>query len=154
MHNGRRELCAVHRAFCIFTAALCTVLFVACSVPNLDTPECVEARNTVKQFYSLHFDNERRLTPESISMRERFLTPDLSERLRTTAADSGKVDYFTASEAPATTFKIARCETIDATTVDFLVQIFWRDDIETIQKELQVLVKKTGDNWLISKVSG
>lgn len=145
MQNGVLSFCILY----------CALGIAGCRIPSLETPECNEARNVVKQFYSLHFDGERNMTPESLKMRERFLTPELSSKLAAEVAATGasRSDYFTASDVPPKTFKIGNCETPDASHANIQVQVYWKDDIETIQKDVHVSTERSGDNWLIDKVS-
>ena len=46
-------------------------------MPNLEKPECGEAREAVKQFYSFHFDNGMKPLLENLKLREKFLTVEL-----------------------------------------------------------------------------
>jgi hypothetical protein len=148
MHNAERTRHNLLLLLCILHAAVC---ITACSVPNLEKPECTEAREAVKRFYSFHFGNDMRPTAENLKMRERFLTPELAASLDKTPTTA--VDYFTATEQAPKTFKIGKCEARDSTHAEFQVQLYWRDDIETVQKEIHAEAVKTGDAWLINKVS-
>jgi len=117
----------------------------------LEGAECSEARDAVRQFYSFHFGNDMRPSPENLKMRERFLTPELASELK--YAPPSARDYFTATEQAPKTFKIGTCEASDPTHTRFQVQLYWRDDIETVQKEVHAEAVKTGDAWLINKVT-
>ena len=144
MQNWLLVLCIVHCALCI----------AACSMPNLEKPECSEAREAVRQFYSFHFGNDMRPTAESLKQRERFLTPELTASLTKDLSSAAPAkDYFTASDQAPKTFKIGKCEAKDADHADLQVQLYWRDDIETVQKEVHVEAVRTGGSWLINKVS-
>ena len=140
MHNFVRLFCILHFALCI----------CSCSIPNLEKPECTAARDGVKQFYSFHFGNDMHSTLENLKLREKFLTPEL---FRTLSAANDTRDYFTASDDPPKTFKIGKCEAPQPDKADVQVQIYWRDDAKTVQKELHVEAIKTGDSWLVNKVS-
>lgn len=141
MRNVLLLLCIVHFALCI----------TACSIPNLEGAECSEAREAVKHFYSFHFGNDMRPTAENLKMRERFLTPELARQLEN--APQTSKDYFTASDQAPKTFKIGKCDEKDPTHTEFQVQLYWRDDIETVQKEVHAQAVKTVDGWLINKVT-
>ena len=91
-----------------------------------------------------------RPSPENLKLRERFLTPEFYKKL--VAASDTKTDMFTASDDPPKTFKIGKCESADANHAGLQVQIYWRDDAKTVQKEVHVEAVKTGDAWLIDKV--
>ncbi len=143
-----------HRLFHAFLCASVPLWFIlsgACRIPNMTSPQCIEARDAVKEFYSFHFGNDMRPTPENLKLRERFLTPDLAKSLE--IAPPTSTDYFTATDQAPKTFKIGKCESQDATHATLQVQLYWRDDIETVQKEVHAEAVKTGDKWLISKVT-
>jgi hypothetical protein len=135
--------------FCCLLISACGQL--ACSIPSLETPECSAARDGVKQFYSFHFGNDMHPSSENLKARERFLTPDLVKTL--SASGETKIDYFTGAEDPPKTFKIGKCENSQPDKANVQVQIYWRDDARTVQKEVHVEAVKTGDAWLINKVS-
>ena len=135
----------------VLMLSVVSVANLACSVPNLEKPECIEAREAVKQFYSFHFGNDMRPTAENLKMRERFLTPKLVTSLA--SAPFTSKDYFTATDQAPKTFKIGKCEATSAEHADLQVQLYWRDDIETVQKEVDVEAVKSGGTWLINKVN-
>jgi hypothetical protein len=148
MQNRWLVLCIVHCALCI-GCALCTS---SCRIPNMTSPQCIEARDAVKEFYSFHFGNDMRPTPENLRLRERFLTPELATSLKN-APPASTVDYFTETDQAPKTFKIGKCESPDPTHATLQVQLYWRDDIETVQKEVHAEAIKSGDTWLINKVT-
>ncbi len=133
---------------------MCLVLFVlwatGCSVPNLEQPQCTEARGAIKHFYSFHFGNDMHPSPENLKVREGFLTPDLANSLRESREE--KRDYFTASEDFPKAFRIGSCSLESNEKATFQVLLFWRDDTKTEQKEVKVQAVKNGDKWLISNV--
>ena len=141
MQNRWLVLCIVHCALCIG----------ACSIPNLEGAECSAAREAVKHFYSFHFGNDMRPSPENLKLRARFLTPELAASLE--HAPPTSTDYFTATDQAPKTFKIGKCEANDAAHTEFQVQLYWRDDIETVQKEVHAEAVKSGDTWLINRVT-
>jgi hypothetical protein len=147
MHNAKRTMRNLLLKFCILYSAFC---IVGCGVPNLDPPQCVEARTSVKQFYSFHFGNEMRPTPENFKLRERFLTKRFNSML-TTASES-EVDPFTITREFPRTFKIGECNANSPTSVDFQVQLYWRDDEQTVQQEVVAYSVKENDSWLVDSV--
>ena len=140
MHNVLLLFCILNFAFCISS----------CSIPNLEKPECTAARDGVKEFYSFHFGNDMKESPENLKLREKFLTPELYNTLSTLSEEK---DYFTNSALPPKTFKIGKCEAPQSDRADIQVQIYWRDDNRTTQKEVHVQAVKIGDAWLINKVT-
>src|ERR1043166_1296736 len=154
MHTAKCPMHNLLLAFCIVHCALC---IAGCSVPNLEDPQCSEARDSVKRFYSFHFGNDMSPSPENLKARQRFLTDDLYHALR--ESTFGKTDYFTKSDDYPRTFKIGKCtHTPDASNLTMQVQLYWRDDQSTVQKEVEVDVLNRGnvvsdDMWLINKVT-
>ncbi len=131
--------------------ALACLFAAACSMPTLQPQECTDARVTVKQFYSFHFGNEMRPSPENLKLREKFLTPELARELE--AAPPTETDYFTATDHYPKAFKDAGCTLESPDRAIFRVNLFWREDERNVQKELDVETVKRGDQWLINKVS-
>lgn len=133
---------------CCLLLAACSSL--ACSVPNLEKPECTASRNIVKEFYSFHFGNEMKFSPENLKLRERFLTPELTASLRNLQTEK---DVFTTNSADfPKAFRTAACEVISPDKTIFTVVLFWRDDTRSEQKEIKVETAKQDGKWLISKI--
>ncbi len=142
--NRLLQLCIVHCAFII----------AGCSIPSLEKPECTQARDAVKQFYSFHFGNDMHPTAENLKMRQRYLTENFYKKLMVdaTGLPPTKIDYFTFSEEPPKTFKIGKCEAAQPNKANVQVQIYWRDDTKTVQKEVNVEAVNQKDVWLIDDV--
>jgi hypothetical protein len=128
-------------------AALCSI---SCSVPNLEQPECTAARDTVKRFYSFHFGKGLDGTEEMDQARAAFLTPGLRTEL--SAPGGSKRDYFTDTEDPPKAFRVGECKA-QPDNATLQVVLLWRDDSVSRQEEVKVQTVKTGDAWLIDKVS-
>src|SRR6266404_3546674 len=103
MQNSK---CTMHNFLCLFCILHFALCISSCSIPSLESPQCAEARDTVKQFYSFHFANDMHPSPENLKFRERFLTPEFYKTL--VATESTKTDVFTASDDPPKTFKIGK----------------------------------------------
>ena len=127
-----------------------TFVMTGCSLPSLEKPECMQARDAVKQFYSFHFGNDMHPTAENLKARERYLT---SELFGTLSVSAWSRDYFTASDEFPKTFKIGKCEAPQPDKANVQVQLYWRDDTKTVQKEVNVEAVNRNDAWLINKVS-
>jgi len=142
MMNWIAILCILHCALCI----------VGCSVPKLETPQCTEARDAVKRFYSFHFGNDMRASQENLTAREAFLTEGLVNELR---IGEQEVDYFTKTDAYPKAFRVGTCAPATDGEATLQVLLFWRDDNEyrSEQREVHVEAVKTGDKWLINKVT-
>ena len=149
-HRERREKLKLTLFF--FSVISVVVFFVGfgCSIPSLEKPECTQARDAVKQFYSFHFGNDMHPTAENLKARERYLTSDLYKAL---SASAGSKDYFTASDEFPKTFKLGKCELPQSDKANVQVQIYWRDDTKTVQKEVNVETVNQNGSWLINKVT-
>ena len=138
----------IYRLFSISLAL--GMLQISCSVPNLEDPECAQSRVAVKQFYSFHFGNDMRPSPENLKQREKFLTGDLIKTL--SASNETAVDYFTATSDYPKAFRIGTCTIAAAGKADLQIVLFWRDDNRSEQKEVIVQTVRQNDTWLIDKV--
>jgi len=133
--------------FCLLLAAFCSL---SCSLPVLESPECTDSREAVRKFYSFHYANDIAPTPENLKAREKYLTPQLYQKL---LSESLGKDYFTLSETPPKAFRVAACTTIDPGKTELGVHLFWKDDTKTTQNEIEVEAVKQGDGWLVNKVT-
>jgi hypothetical protein len=92
-----------------------------------------------------------RMTPENLKGRQQFLTTELFNSL--SAAGESDTDYFTATDKYPKAFRVGSC-TSDADDKAVLqVVLLWRTDTENDQKEVKVEALKTGDKWLVNKVT-
>lgn len=148
MQNAK---CTVHNLpllFCILHFALC---ISSCSVPNLEKPQCTEARNAVKRFYSLHVGGDMRPSQENLKAREEFLTSDLFQTLA--ASNETAKDYFTATDEYPKAFRVGECSSGSEDAATLQVLLLWRDDTASEQREIKVETVRLGDKWVINKVS-
>jgi hypothetical protein len=136
--------------FCFLSFIFC-LCFAACSVPNLEEPECTQARQTVKELYSYHFGNDMQLTPENLKEHERFLTGEMVNNLQNSAPGR---DPFTLTDDTPKAFRVGGCKTIEQNKrVNFEVLLFWKTDTRSEQREINVEAVKQNDKWLINKIS-
>lgn len=134
----------------IFVWVLATVLG-ACGVPNLESQECTEARISLRVFYSFHFDLGVTEDPvEDLGARRRFLTREFGQTIGDLTASTK--DPFTLSDSLPTTFKLGECSSSGNNAV-FRVQVYWRDDHSTVQKDLYTAMKKVDSGWLLNEIS-
>lgn len=136
---------------CLLSVALCAS---ACSIPNLESASCSEARIAARQFYSFHFGNDMNPTVENLELRARFLTSENLKRSVDALRGGNAADPFTiASEKGLPrTFKIGQCEQVGDDTVDMQVQFYWRDDLSTDQKELHAKMVRRSGSWLVDSI--
>lgn len=133
--------------YCLLLIACCSF---SCSVPNLEAPECIESRNTVKEFYSYHFAHEMKLSPENLKLREKFLSPELVRSLENTQTEN---DVFTTNSTDyPKAFRTAGCEIVSPDKTVFEVVLFWRTDHRSEQKEIKVETIRQDGKWLVSKI--
>jgi hypothetical protein len=138
-------------AFLAAAIAAALSVFSACGVPNLESPACIDARYALRTFYSFHFDvgvsdeHER-----DVEVRKDFLTPQFFQTLM--RREKALNDPFTVSDSLPTTFKIGECSESGG-SARFRVQVYWRDDRATIQKDFFVTMKQQEDKWRIDEIT-
>ncbi len=135
-------------AFCILHFAF----LIGCSIPNLEKPECAEARNTVRELYSYHFGNDMKFTKENLGRREKYLSKELKQKLENQPESA--TDYFTATEDYPKAFRIGGCEVIEPDKkISMQVLLFWKTDTRSQQREIYVEVVKENNNWLVNGIN-
>lgn len=123
----------------------------ACSIPNLETPDCTAARNVVREFYSFHFGNDMKFSQENLILREKFLTPEFAGRLRN---ENPSTDPFTLTADTPKAFRVGACTASEPEKrAAFEVLLFWKTDTYSEQRSLKVDAVNAGDKWRIDKVS-
>jgi len=137
MQNLLPILCISHFAFCI----------AACSIPSLESQQCAEARDSVKDFYSWYLGTDAKTRTQQQTTYDRFIAPGF----QTSATDD--LDPFFLSPTMPTTFKIGKCDVDNDSRVSIQVQLYWRYESKTDQKEVYAEVARSGDKWLIEKVA-
>lgn len=147
MQNSKRTMHNLVFALCIVQ---CAFFIGACSIPNLEPAECVDARDSARQFYSFHFGNEMRPSAENFKARERYLTPRYFASLATYPENGA--DPFTLTTEYPRTFKLAECKASSPTDIDLKIQIYWRDDTKTEQQAVQANFVKQDGKWLLDGV--
>ena len=126
-------------------------IFLSCSVPSLETPACTESKNAVREFYSYHFGNEMKFSPEGLKYREKFLTPEFAKAV--TNSREGTDPFTTGSEDLPKAFRVGECREISPERTESSVLLFWRSDDRTEQREIKVEAVDRNDTWLVNKVS-
>lgn len=147
IRNRRSEFRRWKILCCLLSTVFC--LLSCGSVPNLEKPECEESRNTVREFYSVHFGNDMKPSEDYLKRREKFLTSDLKNLIAKNLSD--KRDYFTATDDYPKAFRVGSCEVIAPDRTIFGVLVFWKDDTRSEQREIKVEAVKENDRWLINK---
>jgi hypothetical protein len=134
-------------AFCLLPFCL---LLAACSIPNLEEAECTASRDAVKEFYSFHFGNEMRFSPENLRLRERFLTAQFVASLQNLQTDA---DVFTTNSTDyPKAFRTGGCRVVSPEKTEVEVLLFWKTDTRSEQKAIRVEVVKQNGRWLIDKI--
>ena len=122
----------------------------SCSIPTLDTQECIEARPAARIFYSFHFGNDMTFSPENLEARSRYLTKRLKTELH---SRRGTGDYFTTGDDNVPkAFRAGSCQTLSPDRVAIEVLMLWRTDESDTQKQITVEMQKVGNEWLVDKV--
>ena len=144
---GRKQSITAYRI--LFTAH-CLLLTASCSLPNLEPSECTESRGVVKEFYSYHFGNDMKFSPENLKLREKYLTPEFTASLQSLQTEN---DVFTTNTTDfPKAFRTGECEIVSPDKTLFNIVFFWRDDVRSEQQEIQIEIVKKDDEWLISKI--
>ena len=123
---------------------------LACSIPKLESPQCSEAGDQVKEFYSWYLGTDAEMRGRQPEVYDRFISPAFPKQRGT----NWESDPFFLSTTPPTTFKIGKCESMNDTQGKIQVQLYCRFENKTDQKEVYADVVKSGDRWLIEKVEG
>lgn len=129
---------------------LFALVLSACSIPNLEPPECSASRQTVREFYSFHFGNDMNFSQENLEKRKEFLTLEFTASLETKEAAD---DVFTTGSTDfPKAFRVGECTVASPEKTIFQVVLFWRDDTRSEQKEIKVEALKRENGWLINRV--
>jgi hypothetical protein len=137
-------------AYRLSLIAYCLLLSLSCSIPNLEPPECDQARDRVREFYSFHFGNELRSEPDDLEKRKGYLTPRFFQRL---SGGQPSVDPFTLMADPPKAFRAGECRVIEpGKRVTFELLLFWKTDTRSEQRSIQVESENQNGVWLIDKV--
>lgn len=145
---------------------LASLALVSCNIPQIEDGKCTASRETVRSFYSQHFNNEaeRGFTRENIAKKEKFLTPELYRLLQHeferqeefVKAHPDEVpfidgDPFTDSQEYPTGFKVGECDISGESRTKHNVNLFWKSaDDKPTQRVMKVEVEKRGGKWLIN----
>ena len=139
----------------IFYFLLFTFYFLLCScglsMPNLEPPECTEARDRVREFYSYHSGNDMKPSNEYLEQHRKFLTEDLIRQLKEQTGTAK--DYFTQTDDYPKAFRVGACEAVSPEKTIFEVLLFWKDDVRSQQREVKVEMIRQNDIWLINQVN-
>ena len=150
--SGRRQaVFTVGRMMRLAGLVLAAYGSLACSLPNLETPQCTDARLAARRFYSFHFGNDMKMTAENLKARESYLTPELYNSLA--SAGEAKLDYFTATDVYPKAFRVGSCTSKSDDRATLQIVLLWRDETRSDQKEVHADLVKRGDSWLILSVS-
>jgi hypothetical protein len=137
-------------SLCVSVPLWLVLLLTGCGVPNLEPPACTESRTAVREFYSFHFGNDMKFSPENLKLRQRFITPELSQRLASTK--DGVDPFTTGTDELPKAFRVGECEEISSGQTEFQVLLFWRDDTRSEQREIKVAAAKQNEKWLVDNI--
>lgn len=87
---------------------------------------------------------------ENLKLREKFLTARYYSIV--SAVTDADTDPFTMTREFPRTFKIGECIEASPTSVDLQIQLYWRDDQQTVQQEIMTNVVKENDDWFVDSV--
>lgn len=139
----------VSGVICLIIAVL--AFSAGCSIPNLEDPECTDARNAVREFYSYHFGNDMTPSPENLKLREKYLSRELYATL--SAAPAGDTDYFTGTSDLPKAFRVGTCKVVSPDKTLLQVLLFWRTDVRNEQRAINVEAVRENEGWRVNKVT-
>ena len=142
--SGRRPvLTSIGSVCCVLLTAFC---LLSCSVPNLGEPDCEEARDSVREFYSWYL-----ATPAD----DRGKSPDVFEKYATQSMQrSGDIDPFFLTNDPPKAFRVGDCKVIEkGKRTQFELLLFWKDDVRSEQRSIKVGMDNVDGKWLIHEVT-
>ena len=126
-------------------------LLASCSVPNLEPPECDQARDVVREFYSRHFGNNLAFNSESIDAQKSYLTIAF---LDSVSRDATAIDPFTKTDDPPKAFRAGECRVVEpGRRVEFELLLFWKTDTRTDQRAIRVAMESVDGRWLVDGVT-
>jgi hypothetical protein len=146
------QLAVGWRKIMLFCSLLTAHCLLACSIPNLEAPECTAARASVREFYSNHFGGDMKFTPENLRAKEKYLTPDLTRALQRFVTDSDPFTLTRGDDLPKA-FRVGGCKATAADKTESQILLFWKDDNRSEQREINVEAVKQNDHWLINNIS-
>ena len=124
--------------------------FAGCSVPNLESPQCTQSRDAVREFYSIHFGNEMKPSEAYLKLRKQYITENFSNVISKQINQSQ--DFFTLTDDYGKAFRIGKCKDVEQNKTDLEVLIFWKTDTRTEQKAIHAEAVNEGGKWLINKI--
>ncbi|MFN3329838.1 MAG: hypothetical protein ACK419_02815 [Pyrinomonadaceae bacterium] len=124
---------------------------VSCSIPNLEPPECSEARQKVKEFYSYHFADDMSFSIEKLEKRKNYLTERFFEELK---GEQTQADVFTTGDTDfPKSFSVGRCQLVEPGKAEIDVLLLWRRDNYTSEQRLiKIEMQKQNNTWLIDEI--
>lgn len=139
-------------AFCLLAFAFS--LLGCGSIPNLESPECTQARDSVRQFYSWYFGTDAE---------QRAKQPEIIRKFMAASFVPYKVggierepDPYTMTRSMPTTFKLAQCKASGPESVYLKVQFLWKPGESGENGEMVRLVHlqivKDAESWKISSI--
>ena len=147
--GGQLSALGIGRRIGLLLSCLC--LMASCSVPNLEPPECDQARDVVREFYSRHFGNNLAFDPESVDAQKTYLTAAFLDGV---SRDTTGVDPFTKTDDPPKAFRAGECQMVEpGHRVEFELLLFWKTDTRSDQRAIRVGMENVDGRWLIDSVT-
>lgn len=138
-------------AFAFACGFLAFLASAGCSIPNLESTECSEARTALREFYSFHFGNDMRFTAENLRLRKHFLTNEFYTELE--IAPAGGDPFTTGDEDYPKAFRVGKCTIGRNGNPSFEVLLFWKDDKRSEQRSIWVEMQQQNGSWLVKGIS-
>ncbi|HXF42687.1 MAG TPA: DUF3828 domain-containing protein [Pyrinomonadaceae bacterium] len=140
----------MRKAALLISAAAC-LAGLSCSIPILESQNCIEARTAAGEFYSFHFGGDMRFSKDVFISHEKYLTSDFAGKIKDSPENTDP--FTTASNDFPKAFRIGACSDLGDDQVRTEVLLFWRDDNRSEQRAIHVDLKKENGRWLISNIA-
>ena len=122
--------------------------FLGCSVPNLEEPECTKSRDTVREFYSWYLATDAEQRGKQQDVLAKYVFPDAFNGANTAT------DRFVLTDDFPKAFRVGECKVVEPGKRSSLeVLLFWKDNVRSEQKSINVETESRDGEWLIKSVS-
>lgn len=142
---------AAHRslmAYSLLIIAFC--LSTACSIPNLESPECSAARDVARQYYSLAIGGEPASRPEVFEKLRSLRAPNFNAIPATVPNDGRDPFYF--SRLQPTAYRMGECTKLSEDRVTLKATVIWRLEGKNSERTDQVTLTNSNGSWLIDRI--
>jgi hypothetical protein len=146
MKNAKRGMQNLMVSFCVVLIALCAA---ACSIPVLESSECLAARDVVKQYYSLAVGGDLASHPDELAKINALRAPTFTAGPIVMPSDR---DPFTFSLIAPISSRIGDCSLSPDGRAHVEATVIWRHEAGTVERMDLVSLLRSNDAWLIERI--